>query len=112
MISAIPLAAVVSISSAWANAEPKVKLPKIWRENLELNQSPALAREVLTEKQIGDERVMLLSRLKNGIKESDFEEKKIDNLIKQNLVLVDSGKIILTVEGRLLADLVFRQLTD
>ena len=88
------------------------KLPKIWRENLELNQSPALAREVLTEKQIGDERVMLLSRLKNGIKESDFEEKKIDNLIKQNLVLVDSGKIILTVEGRLLADVVFRQLTD
>ena len=88
------------------------KLPKIWRENLELNQSPALAREVLTEKQIGDERVMLLSRLKNGILESDFEEKKIDNLIKQNLVLVDSGKIILTVEGRLLADVVFRQLTD
>jgi len=55
---------------------------------------------------------MLRSRLKNGIKESDFKEKEIDNLIKQNLVLVDSGKIILTVEGRLLADVVFRQLTD
>jgi len=70
------------------------------------------AREVLTEKQISEERVMLLSRLKNGIKESNFKAKEIDKLIKQNLVLVDSGKIILTVEGRLLADVVFRQLTD
>jgi oxygen-independent coproporphyrinogen-3 oxidase len=87
------------------------KLPKNWRESLDKDQSPALAREKLTNEQIRNEEVMLLSRLKTGINRSDFDQKNIEKLIEDKLVNDVSGKLELTLEGRLLADVVFRQLT-
>jgi putative oxygen-independent coproporphyrinogen III oxidase len=87
------------------------KLPKNWRESLDQDQSPALARENLTYEQIRNEEVMLLSRLKSGIDKADFDQKNVEKLIKDNLVNEVSGKLELTLEGRLLADVVFRQLT-
>jgi len=87
------------------------KLPKAWRESLEQDQSPALARENLTNEQIRNEEVMLLSRLKTGINKADFDQKKVDRLIADKLVNEVSGNLELTLEGRLLADVVFRQLT-
>jgi oxygen-independent coproporphyrinogen-3 oxidase len=87
------------------------KLPKNWRESLDQDQSPALARENLTNEQIRNEQVMLLSRLKTGIDKADFDQKNVDKLIKDKLVNEISGKLELTLEGRLLADVVFRQLT-
>ena len=87
------------------------KLPKNWRESLDQNQSPALARENLTNEQIRNEEVMLLSRLKTGIDKADFDQKNVEKLIKDKLVNEVSGKLELTLEGRLLADVVFRQLT-
>lgn len=87
------------------------KLPKNWRESLDRDQSPALARENLTNEQIRNEEVMLLSRLKTGINRSDFNQKNVEKLIKDKLVNDVSGKLELTLEGRLLADVVFRQLT-
>jgi coproporphyrinogen III oxidase-like Fe-S oxidoreductase len=54
---------------------------------------------------------MLLSRLKTGIDKADFDQKNVDKLIKDKLVNEISGKLELTLEGRLLADVVFRQLT-
>jgi oxygen-independent coproporphyrinogen-3 oxidase len=87
------------------------KLPKNWRESLDQDQSPALARENLTNEQIRNEEVMLLSRLKTGIDKADFDQKNVDKLIKDKLVNEVSGKLELTLEGRLLADVVFRQLT-
>ena len=88
------------------------KLPKNWRESLDKDQSPALARENLTNEQIRNEEVMLLSRLKTGINRSDFDQKNVEKLIEDKLVNDVSGKLELTLEGRLLADVVFRQLTD
>jgi oxygen-independent coproporphyrinogen-3 oxidase len=88
------------------------KLPKNWRESLDKDQSPALAREKLTNEQIRNEEVMLLSRLKTGIDKADFDQKNVDKLIKDKLVNEISGKLELTLEGRLLADVVFRQLTE
>ena len=88
------------------------KLPKNWRESLDKDQSPALARENLTNEQIRNEEVMLLSRLKTGINRSDFDQKNIEKLIEDKLVNDVSGKLELTLEGRLLADVVFRQLTE
>ena len=88
------------------------KLPKNWRESLDKDQSPALAREKLTNEQIRNEEVMLLSRLKTGINRSDFDQKNIEKLIEDKLVNDVSGKLELTLEGRLLADVVFRQLTE
>ena len=87
------------------------KLPKNWRESLDKDQSPALAREKLTNEQIRNEEVMLLSRLKTGIDKADFDQKNVEKLIKDKLVNEVSGKLELTLEGRLLADVVFRQLT-
>jgi len=87
------------------------KLPKAWRESLEQDQSPALARENLTNEQIRNEKVMLLSRLKTGINKADFDQKKVDRLIADKLINEVSGNLELTLEGRLLADVVFRQLT-
>jgi oxygen-independent coproporphyrinogen-3 oxidase len=87
------------------------KLPKNWRESLDKDQSPALARENLTNEQIRNEEVMLLSRLKTGINRSDFDQKNVEKLIEDKLVNDVSGKLELTLEGRLLADVVFRQLT-
>ena len=87
------------------------KLPKNWRESLDQDQSPALARENLTNEQIRNEEVMLLSRLKTGIDKADFDQKNVEKLIKDKLVNEASGKLELTLEGRLLADVVFRQLT-
>jgi coproporphyrinogen III oxidase-like Fe-S oxidoreductase len=75
------------------------------------NKSPALARENLTTEQIRNEEVMLLSRLKTGINRSDFDQKNVEKLISDKLVNEVSGKLELTLEGRLLADVVFRQLT-
>ena len=87
------------------------KLPKNWRESLDKDQSPALAREKLTNEQIRNEEVMLLSRLKTGINRLDFDQKNVEKLIEDKLVNDVSGKLELTLEGRLLADVVFRQLT-
>jgi len=88
------------------------KLPKNWRESLDKDQSPALAREKLTNEQIRNEEVMLLSRLKTGMNRSDFDQKNVEKLIEDKLVNDVSGKLELTLEGRLLADVVFRQLTE
>lgn len=88
------------------------KLPKVWRELLEKQNSPALAREVLSEDQIRSEQIMLLSRLKTGLGIEELDENRIENLIANQLATLDANKIVLTLKGRLLADEVFRQLSS
>jgi oxygen-independent coproporphyrinogen-3 oxidase len=87
------------------------KLPKVWRELLEKQNSPALAREVLSEGQIRSEQIMLLSRLRTGLGNHELDENRIENLIANQLATLDANKIVLTLKGRLLADEVFRQLS-
>ena len=87
------------------------KLPKVWRELLEKQNSPALAREVLSEDQIRSEQIMLLSRLRTGLGNQELDENRIENLISNQLATLDANKIVLTLKGRLLADEVFRQLS-
>ena len=88
------------------------KLPKNWREKLTRNQSPALAREVLSERQIKDEKLMLLSRLRTGIKSKEVKSSARNSLIEQGLIYEESENIVLTLKGRLLADVVFRHLSE
>jgi putative oxygen-independent coproporphyrinogen III oxidase len=87
------------------------KLPKVWRELLEKQNSPALAREVLSEDQIKSEQIMLLTRLRTGLGNQELDENRIENLISNQLATLDANKIVLTLKGRLLADEVFRQLS-
>jgi oxygen-independent coproporphyrinogen-3 oxidase len=83
----------------------------VWRELLEKQNSPALAREVLSEDQIRSEQIMLLSRLRTGLGNQELDENRIENLIANQLATLDANKIVLTLKGRLLADEVFRQLS-
>jgi oxygen-independent coproporphyrinogen-3 oxidase len=83
----------------------------VWRELLEKQNSPALAREVLSEDQIRSEQIMLLSRLRTGLGNHELDENRIENLIANQLATLDANKIVLTLKGRLLADEVFRQLS-
>ncbi len=83
----------------------------MWRELLEKQNSPALAREVLSEDQIRSEQIMLLSRLRTGLGNHELDENRIENLIANQLATLDANKIVLTLKGRLLADEVFRQLS-
>jgi oxygen-independent coproporphyrinogen-3 oxidase len=83
----------------------------VWRELLEKQNSPALAREVLSEDQIRSEQIMLLSRLRTGLGNQELDENRIENLIANQLATLDTNKIVLTLKGRLLADEVFRQLS-
>jgi putative oxygen-independent coproporphyrinogen III oxidase len=87
------------------------KLPKVWRELLEKQNSPALAREVLSEDQVINEQIMLLSRLRTGLGIEELDKNKIENLRANELITLDSNNIVLTLKGRLLADEVFRQLS-
>jgi len=88
------------------------KLPKNWREKLTRNQSPALAREILSERQIKDEKLMLLSRLRTGIKSKEVKSSARNSLIEQGLIFEESENIVLTLKGRFLADVVFRHLSE
>jgi oxygen-independent coproporphyrinogen-3 oxidase len=83
----------------------------VWRELLEKQNSPALAREVLSEGQIRSEQIMLLSRLRTGLGNQELDKNRIENLIANQLATLDANKIVLTLKGRLLADEVFRQLS-
>jgi oxygen-independent coproporphyrinogen-3 oxidase len=87
------------------------KLPKVWRELLEKQNSPAFAREVLSKDQIRNEQIMLLSRLRTGLGIVELDKNKIQNLRANELITLDSNNIVLTLKGRLLADEVFRQLS-
>jgi oxygen-independent coproporphyrinogen-3 oxidase len=87
------------------------KLPKVWRELLEKQNSPALAREVLSKDQVRNEQIMLLSRLRTGLGIEELDKNKIENLHASELITLDSNNIVLTLKGRLLADEVFRQLS-
>ncbi len=88
------------------------KLPKKWRENLELDTSPALGREVLTSSQIEDEKLMLNIRLKSGVSKANISSENISMLISQGLIQQDHSNIYLTTQGRLLADLVYRKISS
>jgi len=88
------------------------KLPKKWRENLELDTSPALGREVLTSSQIEEEKLMLNIRLKTGVSKENISSENISMLISQGLIQQDHSNIYLTTQGRLLADLVYRKISS
>lgn len=88
------------------------KLPNKWRESLQQGLSPALAREILTNDQKIIEKIMLELRLKSGINIDQIDSKKVEGLVKDQLALIESGRLVLTLQGRLLADVVFRELTS
>ncbi len=92
-----------------------VKHPDAYAARLESGVSPAYAREVLTSAQRRTERVLLELRLQDGLPVDVLtaaEQLRIPDLIARELALLEDDRLVLTVQGRLLADGVVRDLLE
>ena len=96
-----------------------VKHPTAYSSRISQGISPALARETLDERTRLEERVLLEIRIENGLTVDLIQELSpsavgyVDDFVSDGLVEKnDSGKIVLTLKGRLLADSLVRQLTS
>lgn len=94
-----------------------VKHPRAYAERLAAGYSPALAREVLDAPTRALERVLLEVRLRDGLEVkvlSNDARNDCELLVQEGLAdgrALASGRLVLTLRGRLLADLVVRRLT-
>jgi putative oxygen-independent coproporphyrinogen III oxidase len=94
-----------------------VKHPAAYASRLAMGESPAAAREVLTDEQRHDEWVLLGTRLTGGIPVSGLQpagREAVAGLVADGLVdgqaAVRDRQVRLTRQGRLLADTVVRRL--
>jgi oxygen-independent coproporphyrinogen-3 oxidase len=90
-----------------------VKHPAAYAERLEQGVSPAHAREVLTPEERRVERVLLETRLATGLDPTvldDAGRDAVPGLVARGLLVDRAGPLVLTREGRLLADAVVRDL--
>ena len=94
----------------WWNA----KHPTAYASRLASSESPEIGREVLTQEQKLEERILLESRLSSGLDLNLVSNKSaVAGLIAEELIEANQalqGKLVLTLKGRLLADLVVRRL--
>jgi putative oxygen-independent coproporphyrinogen III oxidase len=93
-----------------------VKHPAAYASRLDAGASPALAREVLDEETRRVERVLLETRLRDGLPVDVLDDAGRDALVEQvgrgllEPAPLDRGRAVLTLRGRLLADAVVRDL--
>lgn len=93
-----------------------VKHPAAYRDRLVAGASPSLAREVLDDETRRVERVLLESRIADGLPVDVLEpdgRRAVAGLIAEGLVdggAALAGRVVPTLRGRLLADAVVRQL--
>ena len=88
------------------------KHPAAYTERITTGMTPAIGREVLTEKQRELEQYLLQSRLVEGISTSGVDTGILANLQDDHLITIENARAILTRRGRLLADEVARRLTS
>lgn len=95
-----------------------VKHPAAYAQRLAASSSPAAGRERPDVEARTLERILLLSRIREGIAVADVPEPnrdRIAGLIADGLIDAPAaihGRVQLTLRGRLLADAVVRELTD
>ncbi len=92
-----------------------VKHPRSYASALSDGRSPAAAREVLDAETRRIERVLLESRLIDGLDVdvlTPTERARVADLAVQGLVIQARNRLTLTLRGRLLADAVVRELLD
>ena len=93
-----------------------VKHPTAYAQRLTAGESPAAGHEVLSEQEKLFERILLQTRLRSGLatrvvdRPDAVDECLNDGLIEA--VPAAEGRIVLTLRGRMLADIVARRLTD
>jgi oxygen-independent coproporphyrinogen-3 oxidase len=92
-----------------------VKHPRSYASALSDGRSPAAGREVLDAETRRIERVLLESRLIDGLDVdvlTPTERARVADLAVQGLVIQARNRLTLTLRGRLLADAVVRELLD
>ena len=92
-----------------------VKHPAAYTGRLGAGHSPGFAREVLTDDQHRVEQVLLETRLADGLPESRLrpsELARVTDLVARQLLVRRGDRLVLTLQGRLLADAVVRDLLD
>lgn len=92
-----------------------VKHPAAYAGRIDQGQSPAHARELLAEDDRRVERVLLELRLDTGLELAvltDRERERLPDLIARGMVSVRNEHVVLTRDGRLLADGIVRDLLD
>ena len=92
-----------------------VKHPSAWAQRLGQGISPGHGREVLTAHQRRLERVLLELRLVDGLDIAvltDTERQRLEPVTQRGLATMSGDRIVLTLQGRLLADGVVRDLLD
>lgn len=91
-----------------------VKKPGHYAELLERGQSPVAGEEILIDKQIHEETVMLQLRLAQGValsELSDSEQARLPIFLERGLISVNE-RVKTSLAGRLLADAIVRELLD
>ena len=91
-----------------------LKHPAAYAQRLALGQSPAAGWEQPDEEAVALERVLLGSRIREGISTLEFEPDIVAGLIADGLIeghFALKHNLVLTVAGRLRADEVVRRLT-
>ncbi|MFV0464086.1 MAG: radical SAM family heme chaperone HemW [Nostocoides sp.] len=93
------------------------KHPRLYAQRIADGTSPAAAREVLTREQRRDEEVLLGMRLADGLSDHVLDASgsaAVSALVAEGLIEADAAdqrqRLLLTLRGRLLADLVVRRL--
>ncbi len=92
-----------------------VKHPRRYASQLAEGLSPAAGRETLTEEQRRVERVLLELRIADGLPLSVLttsERGRVPDLLNRGLASLTDDRLGLTLQGRLLADAVIRDLLD
>ena len=92
-----------------------VKHPQAYAARLASGQSPAQARELLSAEERRVERIMLELRLSDGLTTSlltTTEQRRLVDLVARRLAVLQDDMLILTRDGRLLADGVIRDLLE
>lgn len=93
-----------------------VKHPNLYKERVLANQSPVADSEVLEELQIESERLMLSLRLPSGVDKQRLNELQLAELSSYvesghlDQANWNQGRATLTLDGRLIADRILRQI--
>ena len=93
-----------------------VKHPRVYAHRLATGASPAQAGEIVDDQARELERVMLAVRTAQGVSLGPLDNRRIlPDLVAQGLIEAEPAhhhQVVLTLKGRLLADLVTRELTE
>jgi putative oxygen-independent coproporphyrinogen III oxidase len=92
-----------------------VKHPSAYAARLADGDSPAAARELLTDEDRRVERVLLETRLRDGVDPAELTgdgTKAAADFVADGLLTSEGERLVLTIRGRLLADAVVRGLLD